>query len=112
MRPTKSSISQQRDFVASCSLRVRHFAIVIEVFANFGLNLSEAINTFLHMSIKRQGFPFEIREPRLNADTLLAMLPIIPQILDITVHGRRSIPSAVGGKSPHFFILAIHSQYN
>lgn len=44
-----------------------------ETFAEFGLNLSEAINIFLHMSIKRQGFPFEIREPQLNANTLLAM---------------------------------------
>jgi DNA-damage-inducible protein J len=44
-----------------------------ETFAEFGLNLSEAINVFLHMSIKLQGFPFEIREPRLNVDTLLAM---------------------------------------
>jgi DNA-damage-inducible protein J len=44
-----------------------------ETFAEFGLNLSEAINVFLHMSIKRHGFPFEIREPKLNADTLLAM---------------------------------------
>lgn len=44
-----------------------------ETFAEFGLNLSEAINVFLHMSIKRCGFPFEIREPRLKAETLLAM---------------------------------------
>jgi len=44
-----------------------------ETFAGFGLNLSEAINVFLHMSIKQRGFPFEIREPRLNAETLLAI---------------------------------------
>ena len=44
-----------------------------ETFAEFGLNLSEAINVFLHMSIKRHGFPFDIRDSRLNADTLLAM---------------------------------------
>lgn len=44
-----------------------------ETFAEFGLNLSEAINVFLHMSIKQRGFPFEIREPKLNAETLLAM---------------------------------------
>jgi DNA-damage-inducible protein J len=44
-----------------------------KTFAEFGLNLSEAINVFLHMSIKQQGFPFEIREPKLNADTLLAI---------------------------------------
>ena len=44
-----------------------------QTFAEFGLNLSEAINVFLHMSIKWNGFPFEIREPKLNADTLLAI---------------------------------------
>jgi len=44
-----------------------------ETFAEFGLNLSEAINVFLHMSIKQHGFPFEIREPKLNSDTLLAI---------------------------------------
>ena len=44
-----------------------------ETFAAFGLNLSEAINVFLHMSIKQRGFPFEIREPKLNIETLLAM---------------------------------------
>jgi len=44
-----------------------------ETYAEFGLNLSEAINVFLHMSIKWQGFPFEIRNPKYNAQTLLAM---------------------------------------
>ena len=44
-----------------------------ETFAEFGLNLSEAINVFLHMSIKRHGFPFEIRDSVINSETLLAM---------------------------------------
>ena len=44
-----------------------------ETFAEFGLNLSEAINVFLHMSIKRHGFPFKIREPKLRTNTLLAI---------------------------------------
>lgn len=44
-----------------------------KTFAEFGLNLSEAINVFLHMSIKQCGFPFEIREPKLNSETILAM---------------------------------------
>ena len=42
-------------------------------FAEFGLNLSEAINVFLHMAIKQQGFPFEIREPNLKPETLSAI---------------------------------------
>jgi len=44
-----------------------------ETYAEFGLNLSEAINVFLHMSIKWAGFPFEVRNPKLNAETLLAI---------------------------------------
>jgi len=31
-----------------------------KTFAEFGLNLSEAITVFLHMSIKKCGFPFEL----------------------------------------------------
>ncbi|MDR1193321.1 MAG: type II toxin-antitoxin system RelB/DinJ family antitoxin [Peptococcaceae bacterium] len=38
-----------------------------KTFAAFGLNLSEAINVFLHKSIMERGFPFEVREsPRLT----------------------------------------------
>ena len=59
-----------------------------ETFAEFGLNLSEAINVFLHMSIKRQGFPFELREPKLNADTLSAMQET-EQILEEYSNGSR-----------------------
>ena len=44
-----------------------------ETYAEFGLNLSEAINVFLHMSIKWAGFPFEVRNPKLNAETILAI---------------------------------------
>ena len=44
-----------------------------KTYAEFGLNLSEAINVFLHMSIKRAGFPFEVRNPKLSAETILAM---------------------------------------
>ena len=44
-----------------------------KTFAAFGLNLSEAINVFLHTSILRCGFPFELREPRLSLGVLQAM---------------------------------------
>ena len=44
-----------------------------KTFSEFGLNLSEAINVFLHMSIKWCGFPFEIRNPTLNTEALLAI---------------------------------------
>ena len=60
-----------------------------ETYAEFGLNLSEAINVFLHMSIKWQGFPFEIRNPKLNAQTILAMQET-EQILDEYSDGTRT----------------------
>jgi len=44
-----------------------------ETYAQFGLNLSEAINVFLHMSIKWEGFPFGVRNPKLNTKTILAI---------------------------------------
>jgi len=44
-----------------------------ETFAGFGLNLSEAINVFLHVSIKQRGFPFDVREPALSAEALYAI---------------------------------------
>ena len=44
-----------------------------KTFAAFGLNLSEAINVFLHSAIMHQGFPFELRAPKLNSEVLRAM---------------------------------------
>ena len=41
------------------------------------------------MSIKRHGFPFEIREPKLNADTLSAMQET-EQILEEYANGSRA----------------------
>ena len=60
-----------------------------ETFAEFGLNLSEAINVFLHMSIKWNGFLFEIRETKLNADTLSAIQET-EQILEEYSNGSRA----------------------
>ena len=34
-----------------------------QTFSVLGLNLSEAINVFLHMSIKHYGFPFQVTDP-------------------------------------------------
>jgi len=60
-----------------------------ETYAEFGLNLSDAINVFLHMSIKWQGFPFDIRNPQLNARTILAMQET-DRILDEYNNGTRT----------------------
>jgi len=43
-----------------------------KTFTEFGLNLSEAINVFLHTSIKYRGFPFEIREISTDIDAINA----------------------------------------
>jgi len=40
-------------------------------FSEFGLNLSDAINVFLHMAIKKHGFPFELTYQKPN-EMLLA----------------------------------------
>ncbi len=44
-----------------------------KTFAAFGLNLSDAINIFLHKSIMVRGLPFDVREPQPNAALLEAM---------------------------------------
>ena len=44
-----------------------------EVYSRWGLNLGDAINAFLVKSIDAGGMPFEMRDERLNADTLEAI---------------------------------------
>lgn len=44
-----------------------------EVFSNFGISVTDAINVFLRASIMEGGFPFQPRQPRYNAATLAAM---------------------------------------
>ena len=41
-----------------------------KVYARFGLSLSDAITTFLYQSINVGGFPFELRQPAYNKETL------------------------------------------
>ena len=60
-----------------------------ETYAEFGLNLSEAINVFLHMSIKWRGFPFDVRDPVLNAKTLSAIQET-EQIIEDYINGSRN----------------------
>ncbi len=43
------------------------------IFASLGMSLTEAINVFLHKSIMEGGLPFDVRQPRYNAATELAM---------------------------------------
>jgi len=44
-----------------------------ELFATFGMTVTEAINIFLHQSLLVGGLPFEVRQPKYNAETLAAM---------------------------------------
>ena len=43
------------------------------VYAQFGMNLTDAVNVFLHKSIMEGGLPFELRQPRFNAETEASM---------------------------------------
>lgn len=43
------------------------------MYAQFGMNLTDAVNVFLHKSIMEGGLPFELRQPRFNAETEAAM---------------------------------------
>lgn len=44
-----------------------------QVYAQFGMNLTDAVNVFLHKSILEGGLPFNLRQPRCNAETEAAM---------------------------------------
>lgn len=47
-----------------------------ELFANFGMNVSEAVNIFLHQSLIQGGLPFKVKLQKKsvpNAETLAAM---------------------------------------
>lgn len=48
-------------------------AEVESLYASFGMTLTEAINIFLHKSILEGGLPFDVRQPRYNAETESAM---------------------------------------
>lgn len=42
-----------------------------QIYQNFGITLTDAVNIFLRKSIMAGGLPFDMRQP--NAETLLAM---------------------------------------
>ncbi len=43
------------------------------VFSSLGMTLTEAINVFLHKSVMVGGMPFDVRQPRYNAETEAAI---------------------------------------
>lgn len=44
-----------------------------ELFASFGITVSDAINIFLRKSIMEGGLPFEVKQPRYNPETEAAI---------------------------------------
>lgn len=44
-----------------------------ELFSSFGITVTDAINIFLRKAIMEGGLPFEMKQPRYNAETEAAM---------------------------------------
>ena len=44
------------------------------IFVSLGMALTEAINVFQRKSVMEGGLPFDVRQPRYNAETASAML--------------------------------------
>ena len=44
-----------------------------QIYSDFGITISDAINIFLHKSIQLGGLPFSMRHPLYNKATLAAM---------------------------------------
>jgi DNA-damage-inducible protein J len=44
-----------------------------QLFSTFGITISDAVNIFLHQSLMVGGLPFEMKQPRYNAETEAAM---------------------------------------
>ena len=43
--------------------------IIEKLFSSFGITITDAINIFLRKSIMEGGLPFEVKQPRYNAET-------------------------------------------
>ena len=44
-----------------------------QLFSSFGITITDAISIFLHKSIMEGGLPFEVKQPRFNAETEAAI---------------------------------------
>lgn len=45
-----------------------------QLFKNFGITLTDAVNIFLHQSLMVGGLPFDMKQPRFNAETEAAIV--------------------------------------
>lgn len=48
-------------------------AAVENLYAQFGISLSDAVNIFFHKSLMEGGLPFEMKQPRFNPSVEAAM---------------------------------------
>jgi DNA-damage-inducible protein J len=46
---------------------------VEQLYSRFGITVTDAVNMFLHQSLYAGGLPFELRQPRYNAETEAAI---------------------------------------
>jgi DNA-damage-inducible protein J len=46
------------------------------LFSQFGITVTDAVNIFLHQSLMVGGLPFELKQPRYNAETLEAFAQV------------------------------------
>lgn len=46
---------------------------VEQLFSQFGITTSDAVNLFFHQALMYGGLPFEVKIPQYNAETLAAM---------------------------------------
>jgi DNA-damage-inducible protein J len=60
---------------ASLNIRVdpKTKASAEELYREFGITVTDAVNMFLHQSLMVGGLPFELKLPRINAETEAAM---------------------------------------
>ncbi|MCQ2446160.1 MAG: type II toxin-antitoxin system RelB/DinJ family antitoxin [Clostridia bacterium] len=62
-----------------------------ELFSKLGLDMSGAVNLFLHQCVLRGGLPFTVEMPRYNKETLEAMAEAKRISHDPTVKGYQSM---------------------
>ena len=48
-------------------------ALAESLYASFGITLSDAVNMFLNVSVMEGRMPFELRQPKFNAETEAAI---------------------------------------
>lgn len=62
-----------------------------ELFANLGLDMSTAVNLFLHQCVLKGGLPFRVEQSRYNDETIDAMAKAIRISRDPNIKGLASM---------------------